>query len=126
MGALDGCFPAPAEIGRLAEIAATGRQAPFVGTGHPDTMLACPHGQVRLGDVLAALAAGEGEGEEEAGAEDPAAGVCTGTTKAGDPCQGRAGADGRCAAHKEANGEAGTDQAQEASGGEEGGEAGGG
>jgi hypothetical protein len=117
MGALDGCFPAPAEIGRLAEIAATGRQAPFVGTGHPDTMLACEHGQVRLGDVLDALAAGEAEAEVTG---------CTGTTKAGEPCQGRAGADGRCAAHKEANGEAGTDQAPQAQGGEEGGEAGGG
>jgi hypothetical protein len=32
---------------------------------------------------------------------EPAPAGCTGKTKAGKPCGGRPGADGRCAAHKE-------------------------
>ncbi len=120
----EGCFPEASEISRLAEIAATGRAAAFVGAGHPDTVLACPHGAWRLGDVLDALAADEEAGA--AGEDTAAAGVCSGTTKAGEPCQGRPGIDGRCAAHKEASGEAGTDQAPQGEAGEESGEAGGG
>ena len=84
---LCGCFPAPAELARLAENAQAGRSAAFVGTGSPDTVLACPDGTWRLGDVLA-----EAEGNGRA---------CTGTTKDGAACKGRAGEDGRCAAHKE-------------------------
>lgn len=61
---IDLCFPAPAELARLAENAAAGRAEAFVGTGDPDTMLACPHGEWRLGDVLDAAA-------EEDGTEPP-------------------------------------------------------
>jgi len=84
---LCGCFPAPAELARLAENAQAGRSAAFVGTGSPDTVLACEHGSWPLADVLA-----EAEGNGRA---------CTGTTKDGAACKGRAGEDGRCAAHKE-------------------------
>ena len=81
------CFPPPAELARLAENAQAGRSAAFVGTGDPDTVLACQHGSWRLGDVLADA--------------ESAARACTGTTKDGAACKGRAGEDGRCAAHKE-------------------------
>ena len=81
---LCGCFPPPAELARLAENARAGRKEAFVGTGDPGTVLACGHGSWPLGDVLAASAR-----------------ACTGTTKDGAPCKGRAGEDGRCAAHKE-------------------------
>ena len=80
----DGCFPPAAELARIAENAQVGRREAFVGTGDPDTILACVHGSYRLGDVLDAAQRG-----------------CSGTTKAGEPCQGRGGEDGLCAAHKE-------------------------
>lgn len=107
-------FPAPAEIARLAENARTGRSEPFVGRGVPDSVLACVHGQWRLGDVLEAAEADDGE----------AAG-CTELTKAGTPCKGRPGDDGLCAAHKGAADAAGTDQAaaEGSTEGEENGEA---
>jgi hypothetical protein len=38
---------------------------------------------------------------EPAGPEPEAERSCTGTTKAGEPCKGRPGDDGRCAAHKQ-------------------------
>jgi hypothetical protein len=84
-----GCFPEPAELARLAENAQAGRREAFVGTGHPDMQLTCEHGSWRLGDVLASVS------DEDT----PAA--CTETTKAGEPCKGTPGDDGRCAAHKE-------------------------
>ena len=80
-------FPEPAELARLAENAQAGRREAFVGTGDPDTMLMCADGQWRLGDVIA---------------ESPAA--CQATTKAGNPCQGKPGPDGYCAAHKQTDG----------------------
>ena len=49
----DGCFPAPDELTRLATAARRGKPAvAFVGTGHPDTVLVCPHGRWRLGDQM--------------------------------------------------------------------------
>lgn len=89
---LDECFPAAAEVARLAENAQAGRREAFVGTGDPDTVLACPHAEVRLGDVLDQVAA------EQAAADAP---TCTATTAKGDPCKGRPGDDGLCAAHKD-------------------------
>jgi len=83
------CFPPPAELARLAENARAGRKEAFVGTGSPDTVLACGHGSWPLGDVLAGLEGGAGPGG------------CTKPKADGSPCQGRAGEDGRCAAHKE-------------------------
>ena len=74
------CFPDAAELARLAENAQAGRREAFVGTGDPDTILACEHGEQRLGDVI-----------------KPA---CTELTKAGEPCKGTPGPDGLCAAHK--------------------------
>lgn len=82
------CFPAPEEIARLAENAQAGRSEAFVGTGHPETVLACAHGEWQLGELLSPRAEGG----------SPA---CTELTAAGEPCKGRAGPDGRCAAHKE-------------------------
>jgi Family of unknown function (DUF5763) len=76
------CFPPAAELGRLAEAARKGGRVVFVGDGSDDTEIGCEHGTWRLGDVLGSSAG------------------CQGTTKAGEPCQGRAGADGFCAAHK--------------------------
>lgn len=76
-------FPAGAELARLAENAQAGRREPFVGTGDPDTVLACADGQWRLGDVIT----------------EPKA-ACQELTKAGEPCKGAPGADGYCAAHK--------------------------
>lgn len=84
------CFPAPAEIGRLAENAQAGRHEAFVGNGHPETVLACAHGEQLLGDVLNGLTAEEGD-----------APACSKLTAAGEPCKGRPGDDGLCAAHKE-------------------------
>jgi len=91
---LCGCFPAPAELARLAENAQAGRSAAFVGTGSPDTVLACQHGSWLL---LVALA----EAAAQAALAEASARACTGTTKDGAACKGRAGEDGRCAAHKE-------------------------
>jgi hypothetical protein len=84
----EGCFPPAAELARIAENAQVGRTEAFVGHGDPEQALTCVHGTWRLGDVLEALAAESGGG-------------CSGTTKAGEPCQGRGGDDGLCAAHKE-------------------------
>lgn len=95
------CFPAPVEIARLAENAQIGRQEAFVGTGDPATVLACVHGQWRLGDVLDAA---EAEADEPEG--------CSELTKAGTPCKGRPGDDGLCAAHKGAADAADADQAE--------------
>ena len=81
-------FPAAAELARLQENAQAGRTEAFVGTGDPDTVLQCAHGEWRLGDVTA-----------------PPARACTEVTKAGEPCKGTPGDDGLCAAHK-ARGEA--------------------
>lgn len=78
------CFPASGELARLAENAQAGRREPFVGTGDPDTVLACEHGEWRLGDVITG--------------PKPA---CTELTKAGEPCKGTPGPDGLCAAHKQ-------------------------
>jgi hypothetical protein len=78
-----GCIPDAAELARLTENVQAGRYEAFVGTGDPDTVLSCPHGSWRLGDVLAA---------------PPKA--CTELTKAGTPCKGTPGDDGLCAAHK--------------------------
>lgn len=75
----------PADLPRLAENARRGGREPFVGTGHPDTVLVCGHGRWRLGDVVKAAAASR----------------CKALTAAGGPCQGRGGADGLCAAHKD-------------------------
>ena len=77
------CFPEAAELARLAENAQAGRAEAFVGAGDPDTVLSCVHGSWRLGDAMV-----------------PAPRTCGGTTKAGEPCQGRPGEDGFCAAHK--------------------------
>ncbi len=88
MSDLCDCFPAPAELARLQDCAQAGRAEAFVGTGHPDTVLQCAHGEWRLGDVTA-----------------PPARACTEVTKAGEPCKGTPGDDGLCAAHK-ARGEA--------------------
>ena len=77
------CFPESAELARLAENAQAGRSEAFVGRGDPDTVLACAHGSWRLGDAIA---------------EQPRA--CQATTAAGEPCKGRPGDDGFCAAHK--------------------------
>jgi hypothetical protein len=79
------CFPEPAELARLQENAQAGRREAFVGTGDPDTVLACVHGEQRLGDAVATPARS-----------------CTETTKAGEPCKGTPGDDGLCAAHKPA------------------------
>lgn len=98
-------FPAPAEIARLAENARTGRYEAFVGRGLPDGVLACVHGSWRLGDVLDVAAA-------QAAAED--APKCTELTKAGEPCKGKPGEDGLCAAHKGAGDAADADQAAQA------------
>jgi hypothetical protein len=84
--ACDTCFPEPGELARLAENAQAGRFEAFVGTGDPDTVLSCAHGEWRLGDATA-----------------PAPRVCSETTKAGDPCKGTPGDDGLCAAHKTAS-----------------------
>lgn len=81
------CLPPPEELARLAENAQAGRWEAFVGTGDPDTYVACPHGSWRLGDVLPAEGAGPNG--------------CTGTKADGSECAGRAGEDGRCAAHKD-------------------------
>ena len=89
MSDLCACFPPPAELARLAENAQAGRSAAFVGTGSPDTVLACPDGSWRLGDVLAGLEGNAGPGG------------CTKPKADGSACSGRAGEDGRCAAHKE-------------------------
>lgn len=78
-----GDFPPAGELARLAENAQAGRREAFVGTGDPDTMLHCPHGSWRLGDVTA-----------------PPPPACTELTKAGEPCKGTPGPDGLCAAHK--------------------------
>ena len=78
-----GCFPDAAELARLAENAQAGRTEAFVGTGHPDTVLSCAHGEQRLGDAMV-----------------PPARTCSETTKAGEPCKGTPGDDGLCAAHK--------------------------
>jgi hypothetical protein len=61
--------------------------------------------------MRAAAAPYPGERHYEAGAAvpghaarvvpDPAERACSGTTKAGEPCKGRPGDDGRCAAHKD-------------------------
>lgn len=105
------CFPVAPELARLAENAQAGRREPFVGTGDPDTVLACAHGEWRLGDVTA----------------EPKP-SCQAVTKAGDPCKGTPGEDGLCAAHKpkgdaDAGGPAGADPAQEEGGSGEGEEA---
>ena len=79
------CFPPLEDVSALAVRARSGERAvPVVGDGSADTQIGCAHGSWRLGDVLTDLVR-----------------ACTGTTKAGDPCQGRAGEDGRCAAHKD-------------------------
>jgi hypothetical protein len=83
------CFPLLEELVQLALRARSGEHAvPVVGDGSPDTQVGCAHGSWRLGDVLTEL-----EGIARA---------CTETTKDGAPCKGRAGDDGRCAAHKDA------------------------
>lgn len=89
-----GCFPGADELARLAENAQAGRTEAFVGTGHPDTVLACPDGGWRLGDILDEFAA-----EQEADAEAAAA-LCGAPTNAGTPCK-RTPAPGsdRCAKH---------------------------
>ena len=51
----DGCLPPPDELTRLAAKARTGPVQPFVGAGHPDTLLACVHGTWRLGDQIVPL-----------------------------------------------------------------------
>jgi hypothetical protein len=80
------CFPPAAELAALAERARRGEtRASCAGDGSPDTVLACAHGQWRLGDVAA-----------------PPAAACTELTKAGEPCKGTPGPDGLCAAHKSA------------------------
>lgn len=81
-------FPEPSELARLAENAQANRREPFVGTGDPDTVLQCAHGEWRLGDVTA-----------------PAPDGCTELTKAGEPCKGTPGPDGLCAAHKPKGGD---------------------
>ena len=61
-GLCPACFPAPGEVARLAENAQAGRAEAFVGTGHPETVLACAHGSWRLGDVLDAADEAAGDG----------------------------------------------------------------
>src|SRR5258708_38296076 len=52
----DGCLPPPDDLTRLAGQARRGRpNVPFVGLGHPDTMLTCVHGSWRLGDKVVRL-----------------------------------------------------------------------
>ena len=87
MSDLCACFPPPDELARLAENAQAGRSEAFVGAGDPDTVLACEHGSWRLGDVLPAPDAGPNG--------------CTVPKADGTACAGRAGEDGRCAAHKD-------------------------
>jgi len=86
--ACDECFPESAELARLAENAQAGRTEAFVGSGDPDTVLHCPHGEWRLGDAIA-----------------PPPRVCAETTRAGEPCKGTPGDDGLCAAHKPKDGD---------------------
>jgi hypothetical protein len=83
-----GCLPEAEELARLAKAARDGhRNIPYVGDGTPDTVIGCAHGDpVRLGDLAAD--------------EDAPARACGGTTAAGEPCKGRPGPDGFCAAHK--------------------------
>jgi hypothetical protein len=88
-------LPPPAELARLTENVQAGRREAFVGTGNPDTVLACADGEWRLGDVLDGLEA----------AQAAAAAVCGAETKAGTPCQ-RAPVPGEdhCSKHQD-NGE---------------------
>ena len=58
------CFPAPAEMARLAENAQAGRREAFVGTGDAETVLACAHGGWRLGGILDAAEAGAAAGDQ--------------------------------------------------------------
>ena len=82
------CFPVLEEVVHLVERARSGERAvPVVGDGSPGTQVGCAHGSWRLGDVLPAAEAGPNG--------------CTGTKADGSACAGRAGEDGRCAAHKD-------------------------
>ena len=86
-------LPGPGELARLAENAQAGRREAFVGTGHPDTMLACPHGTWRLGDILGAY---------EADQDDDEPAVCAGVKRDGKPCSKQAKPGSRfCAAHQD-------------------------
>lgn len=87
MSDLCGCLPPAAELARLAEHASAARVQPFVGTGDPGTVLACVHGSWPLGGVLADYAAS-------------LVPRCQAVRADGEPCGGRPGSDGFCAAHK--------------------------
>ena len=108
------CLPAPAEVARLAENAQAGRAEAFVGTGDPETVLACAHGEWRLGDVLDAAeqSAGQPEFEDHPDRTCPACGkpvVRLASTAAGVPGRWRNG----CAEHSTGRKEtAGAVQAQ--------------
>lgn len=62
-----------------------------VGAGAPSPGAVAPHP-----DAARATGQAAGQGADADGRP------CSATTKAGDPCKGRAGDDGFCAAHKEA------------------------
>ncbi len=52
MSGLDDCFPDLETLAGLASAAQAGHRVPYVGDGSADTVVACQHGSVRLGDVL--------------------------------------------------------------------------
>ena len=116
------CLPAPAEVARLTENAQAGRVEAFVGSGDPETVLACAHGEWRLGDVLdaaEAAAGGQPEFEEhpDLRCECGKPVVRLASTAAGVPGRWRKG----CAEHSTGRKEAaGTVQAQGQEGGQTG------
>lgn len=117
------CLPAPAEVARLTENAQAGRAEAFVGTGDPETVLACAHGEWRLGDVLDAAEAEAAAGDQPEFEDHPDLKCDCGkpvvrlaSTAAGVPGRWRKGCADHSSGRKEA---AGAVRAQEA---EEGGE----
>ena len=53
MSALEcGCFPDLGTLAELVNAARMGHRVPYVGDGSADTVIACEHDSVRLGDLL--------------------------------------------------------------------------
>lgn len=75
MNALEcACFPDLETLAGLANAARQGHRVPYVGDGSPDTVVACQHDSVRLGDLLDYEDGGQGDGSEARTCKEPGCG----------------------------------------------------